>query len=118
VANKSEIKVYDCQTGRLVKVHQNLADQLEGSEISQVRQDLRHRKCYVADITGKIKVYNVSSGICLKDVTEDKKVEIEYKSAHGSSSEDEKEDDTPYGGLQGMDMKIGEITGMQLIWED
>ena len=82
-----------------MKVHQNLADQLEGSEISQVRQDLRHRKCYVADITGKIKVYNVSSGICLKDVTEDKKVEIEYTSAHGSSSEDEKEDDKCNNGL-------------------
>ena len=101
-----------------MRIHQNLGNQLEGSEISQVRQDLRHRKCYVAEITGRIKVYNVSSGICLKDVTEDKKVEIEYKSAHGSSSEDEKEKDSPQNGLKGKDMKIGEITGLQLIWED
>lgn len=78
-----------------MKVHQNLGNQLEGSEISQLRQDLRHRKFYVADTTGKVKVYNVSSGICIKDVTEDKKIEIEYKSAHGSSSEDEKDDIAP-----------------------
>jgi len=31
VANKQEIKVYDCHSGKLVKVHQNLADIAEGS---------------------------------------------------------------------------------------
>jgi hypothetical protein len=43
----------------------------------------------MADISGKIKVINVASGVCLKDVTENKKQKIEFQSEHGSSSEED-----------------------------
>lgn len=43
------MKLVDCNTGGLLKLHQNMADALRGQDITQFKLDKRHRKCYIAD---------------------------------------------------------------------
>jgi hypothetical protein len=138
VVNKFEAKVFDCLTGTLVKVHENIAP--TGADITQFRQDARNRKCYVADVLGKIRVFNVSSGMLIKEVTEEKKEEAVYlsdrddNSVFGSDNDQNdskineeassqevstanspKQEKSPVAKFKS---KVSEITGMQLIWED
>lgn len=78
VVNKYEVKIFDCLTSKLMKVHESFSP--TGADITQFRQDIRNRKCYVADVLGKIRVFNVSSGVLIKEVTEDRKDIVVYLS--------------------------------------
>jgi len=124
VATKQEVKLYDSANGKLVKIHLNMANELKQAEITAMRLDAKHRKCYVADSIGDIKVYNINSGVELKDVTrvrEEGKIDLDEKSLnseeyHDAFSDDGEEEKQGDGQLEDANKK--KITDMELVWED
>jgi WD40 repeat protein len=98
-----------------------MINQSKKSEITVIRQDLKCRKCYVADSSGDIKVYNINSGVELKDVTEYEKeggIDLDTKSLN--SDDYQSDGSKSYNSSDSDDnQQTGkEITDMQLIWED
>lgn len=124
VATKNEVKLYDSANGKLVKIHLNMANELKQAEITALRQDAKHRKCYVADSIGDIKVYNINSGVELKDVTEfekEGKIDLDDRSLNSEDYHDafsEEEEEKLEGQLEEDSSKKKEITDMELVWED
>ena len=58
------IKCWNIFNGKVNKIFENL---MNGAEISIFELDKRNKKCYLGDIIGKIRCYNLINGILLKE---------------------------------------------------
>ena len=58
------IKFWNIFNGKVNKIYENL---MNGAEISIFELDKRNKKCYLGDINGKIRCYNLINGILLKE---------------------------------------------------
>ena len=58
------IKCWNIFNGKVNKIFENL---MNGAEISNFELDKRNKKCYLGDINGKIRCYNLINGILLKE---------------------------------------------------
>ena len=72
VVSKSEIRMYDILTSKLITVLNNVfkIDQGQRPEITAFKIDKRHRKAYVANNKGEIFVINCQNGVIIKNVTQ------------------------------------------------
>ncbi len=68
VITRNEIRTYDGLTGRLVKVFSEVIDKRTNAELSAFCLDNRHRKCYLGDTAGSLRVFNISNGVFIKNV--------------------------------------------------
>lgn len=79
VITKNEIRTYDGLSGKLIKVFSEVIDKRTNAEISSFCLDNRHRKCYVGDTAGSIRVFNISNGVFIKHVNHDDDNELRMK---------------------------------------
>jgi len=79
VVTKTEMRTYDGLTGKLVKVFSDVVDKRTNAEISAFCLDNRHRKCYLGDTVGTVRVFNVSNGVFIKNVNHDDDNELRLK---------------------------------------
>lgn len=95
VVTKRDIRIYDIETGRLEKVFSDVLDTKTNAEITSFSMDDRHRKFYVGDSYGSIRVYNISNGVYIKnvvDVLQDKKLDDDDDGLSDESKEMERRD--------------------------
>ena len=71
VVTKNEIRTYDGLTGKLIKVFSEVIDKRTNAELSSFCLDNRHRKCFLGDTAGSVRVFNVSNGVFIKHVNHD-----------------------------------------------
>eukprot|EP00347_Sterkiella_histriomuscorum_P016786 403351858 len=79
VITKNEIRTYDGLTGKLIKVFSEVIDKRTNAELSAFCLDNRHRKCYLGDTAGSIRVFNVSNGVFIKHVNHEDDNELRHK---------------------------------------
>lgn len=79
VITKNEIRTYDGLTGKLIKVFSEVIDKRTNAELSAFCLDNRHRKCYLGDTAGSIRVFNISNGVFIKHVNHEDDNELRIK---------------------------------------
>ena len=85
VMTKDSLRVYNGKNGRLQMYLDNIAgdNNKEGyKELSQMTLDAKHRKLYIGDIDGVIRCFNISTGICLKEISPTKSMMDKVGEAH------------------------------------
>lgn len=81
VISKSEVRMYDLQTGQLITILNKVFKQEESEdlEISAFTIDARHRKAYIGNNKGEIFVINSQNGVIIKNVTQFMEDQINLK---------------------------------------
>lgn len=70
VVTKNEVRIYDASTGNLVKVFSEILDKRTNADITSFCFDDRHRKFFIGDTFGSIRVFNMSNGVFIKHVND------------------------------------------------
>ncbi len=79
IITKTEIRSYDGLTGKLQKVFSEVIDTRTNADLSSFCLDNRHRKCYLGDTAGTVRVFNISNGVFIKYVNNDDDHELRRK---------------------------------------
>lgn len=61
VLTKTGLRVYNASNGRLIKIIQGFVDD-HNVHLSSMTLDVRHRKLYIGDTSGVVRVINVTKG--------------------------------------------------------
>jgi hypothetical protein len=61
VLTKTGLRVYNASNGRLIKIIQGFVDDHK-VHLSSMTLDVRHRKLYIGDTSGVVRVINVTKG--------------------------------------------------------
>ena len=70
VQTPQDLKIYSCLDGQLMVMHQSVFKHGH-INCTNILQDKRHRKAYLASNDGRINVIDVQSGVTLKQCFED-----------------------------------------------
>eukprot|EP01022_Parablepharisma_sp_SALTPOND_P033267 TRINITY_DN88388_c0_g1_i1.p1 TRINITY_DN88388_c0_g1~~TRINITY_DN88388_c0_g1_i1.p1 ORF type:complete len:1327 (-),score=132.42 TRINITY_DN88388_c0_g1_i1:797-4777(-) len=84
MVTKMDIRVYEGNTGQLINIFPNIL-QSKGVDITSFCLGERHRKFYIGDINGSVRVYNASNGVLLKTIGEHEDVDTTKKHKAPSS---------------------------------
>ena len=76
ICTKNELRTYSAANGKLTKVFGEVVDPRTKADLSVFCLDNRHRKCYVGDEAGVVRVLNISNGVFIKYVQGDDDYEI------------------------------------------
>jgi len=77
IATKIDVRLHDCNTGQLIKIFSNFANGEKQSDNTAFCMDGNHRRFFVGDVYGSVRVYNASNGIFMKSVGETEYMEAE-----------------------------------------
>lgn len=67
--SKTNLRIYNTRNGRLIKIIENLGgDQSEYGELTSMCLDKPHRKLFIGDSRGTVRIFNVNSGVFMSEL--------------------------------------------------
>ena len=69
VLSKTNLRIYNTRNGRLIKIIENLGgDQSDYGELTSMCLDHPHRKLFIGDSRGAVRIFNVNSGVLMSEL--------------------------------------------------
>ena len=80
IVTKRDVRIINAETGTTDKIFTDVVDKKTDGDITAFALDDRHRKCYIGDTYGCIRVFNVSNGVFIKTVDDPGAHEMKWNS--------------------------------------
>jgi hypothetical protein len=69
VLSKTNLRIYSTRNGRLINIIENLGgDQSDYGELTSMCLDHPHRKLFIGDSRGVVRIFNVNSGVLMSEL--------------------------------------------------